>query len=164
MPRPSAPVAGRWPARPGAVRRRSGLGVERALDRVRVEEPELAQGVAEAHLALVLERQGAAELVAVDGPLAHQELAEEHAVEAVEPIEMPLDVLAQVILSIVAHEPWTIDDLHDLLRTSWPYRNLERRQLDLVLDMHAGRYADARVRRIAGGSSEIMKLIIARAL
>lgn len=72
----------------------------------------------------------------------------DQSIERMRPVEMPLDVLAQVILSIIAVEPWPIDQLFDLLRTSWPYRNLRRRQLDLVLDMLAGRYAETRVREL----------------
>ncbi len=72
----------------------------------------------------------------------------EQAIERMQPVEMPLDVLAQVILSIIATDPWPIDQLFDLLRTSWPYRHLRRRQLDLVLDMLAGRYAETRVREL----------------
>ncbi len=67
-------------------------------------------------------------------------------IEAVQPIIAPLDVLAQVILSMVVAEPWNVDDLHAALRTSYPYRHLKRRQLDLVVDMLAGRYADSRIR------------------
>ncbi len=67
-------------------------------------------------------------------------------IEAVQPIIAPLDVLAQVILSMVVVEAWNIDDLHAALRTSYPYHHLKRRQLDLVVDMLAGRYADSRIR------------------
>ena len=70
----------------------------------------------------------------------------EQDIEEVRPITAPLDVLAQVILSMVVAEPWNVDDLHAVLRTSYPYRNLKRRQLDLVVDMLTGRYADSRIR------------------
>ena len=60
----------------------------------------------------------------------------------------PLDVLAQVILSMTAAETWDVDELFDVLRTSYPYRELKRRQFDLVVDMLAGRYADSRVREL----------------
>ncbi len=69
-------------------------------------------------------------------------------IEEVEPITGALDVLAQVILSMTAAESWDIDELYDFLRTSFPYRELKRRQLDLVLEMLAGRYADSRVREL----------------
>ncbi len=70
-------------------------------------------------------------------------------IEAVHPVEAPLDVLAQVILSMVAAEAWGIDALFDRLRTAWPYRNLARRHYELVLEMLAGRYADSRVRELS---------------
>lgn len=69
-------------------------------------------------------------------------------IEQLRPVDMPLDVLAQVILSIIAQEPVELDTLFDLLRSSWPYRNLGRRTLDLVLEMLAGRYGDSRVRAL----------------
>ena len=69
-------------------------------------------------------------------------------IESVTPIVAPLDVLAQVILSMVVAEPWNVDDLYLALRTSFPYRHLKRRQLDLVVDMLAGRYADSRIREL----------------
>ena len=73
---------------------------------------------------------------------------ERRSIEPRLPIDKPLDVLAQVILSMVAMEPWTIDSLHDFLRTSHPYRDLSRRELDLVLNMLAGRYAETRLREL----------------
>ncbi len=60
-------------------------------------------------------------------------------------IEAPLDVLAQVIVSMVGVEPWTLDGLFDFLRTSRPYWSLTRRQFDLVVAMLAGRYAETRL-------------------
>ncbi|MGE5807789.1 MAG: ATP-dependent helicase, partial [Nitrospirota bacterium] len=69
-------------------------------------------------------------------------------IEEVRPIEAPLDILAQVILSMTAMERWDIDDLYAFLKTSYPYRNLPRRHFDLVLEMLAGRYADSRLREL----------------
>ncbi len=60
----------------------------------------------------------------------------------------PLDVLAQVIVSMTGTEVWNIDDLYGLLRSSYPYRGLPREQFDLVLAMLAGRYAGTRVREL----------------
>jgi ATP-dependent helicase Lhr and Lhr-like helicase len=73
---------------------------------------------------------------------------EEQDIEEVRPIEGPLDVLAQVILSMTAMEVWDIDELYAFLRTSFPYHGLPRRQFDLVLEMLAGRYADSRLREL----------------
>ena len=67
-------------------------------------------------------------------------------IESVTPIAAPLDVLAQVILSMVVSEAWNVDELYAVLRTSYPYRHLKRRQLDLVVDMLTGRYAESRIR------------------
>ena len=72
----------------------------------------------------------------------------DHEIEEVEPITGALDVLAQVILSMTAAERWDIDELYAVLRTSYPYRELKRRQYDLVLEMLAGRYADSRLREL----------------
>jgi ATP-dependent helicase Lhr and Lhr-like helicase len=71
-----------------------------------------------------------------------------HEIEAVHPVDAPLDVLAQVILSMTGVEKWEIDALYAFLRTAYPYRDLSRRQFDLVLQMLAGRYADTRLREL----------------
>ena len=52
----------------------------------------------------------------------------------------PLDVLAQQIVAICAHEEISVDQLHDLVRRAYPFRDLSRQQLENVLDMLAGRY------------------------
>ncbi len=62
------------------------------------------------------------------------------AVEALSVVANPLDVLAQHIVSMVAMDPITVDDLHALVRTSAPYAGLPRSVLEAVLDMLSGRY------------------------
>jgi ATP-dependent helicase Lhr and Lhr-like helicase len=55
----------------------------------------------------------------------------------------PLDVLAQQVVAIAAsagEEGVAVDDLHALFRRTWTYADLERRQLENVLDMLDGRY------------------------
>jgi ATP-dependent helicase Lhr and Lhr-like helicase len=52
----------------------------------------------------------------------------------------PLDVLAQQIVAICAHEEISVDELHELVRRAYPFRDLPRQQLENVLDMLAGRY------------------------
>ena len=52
----------------------------------------------------------------------------------------PLDVLAQQIVAVCAQEEIAVDELHDLVRRAWPFRDLSRQQLENVLDMLAGRY------------------------
>ena len=49
---------------------------------------------------------------------------------------------------MTAAESWDLDDLFDFLRASYPYRELKRRQFDLLVEMLAGRYADSRVREL----------------
>ncbi len=70
------------------------------------------------------------------------------AIEPVVPLSAPLDVLAQVLVSVTATGPWPVEELWNLVRCADPYRDLSRRQFDLVLDMLAGRYASARVRHL----------------
>jgi ATP-dependent Lhr-like helicase len=73
-------------------------------------------------------------------------LIDAHDIEAIHPITGALDVLAQVLVSMTGVETWDLDELFDHIRTSYPYRNLSRRQFDLVVDMLAGRYAGSRIR------------------
>ncbi len=66
-------------------------------------------------------------------------------IEELHPVEAPLDLLAQIILSMALAEEWHLDELYDFLKTSYPYRNLSRRQFDLVIGMLEGKYADSHV-------------------
>ncbi len=70
----------------------------------------------------------------------------EQDIETSKPIVAPLDVLAQQLVSMTAVEIWDIDELYAEIRCSWPYRSLERRRFDLVVEMLAGRYAETRIR------------------
>jgi len=70
-------------------------------------------------------------------------------IEDVAPIACPLDVLAQVIVSMTAAETWNVEELFDQVRASAPYRMLPRRQFDLVLGMLAGRYEETRLRELS---------------
>lgn len=69
-------------------------------------------------------------------------------IEETRPPEAPLDVLAQVIVSMTAMDEWNVDDLYDMLRTCAPYHQLDRRHYDLVIEMLAGRYAEVRIREL----------------
>ncbi len=69
-------------------------------------------------------------------------------IEEVRPIEAPLDILAQIILSMCSMEKWDIDELYAFLKTSYPYRDLPRSHFNLVLEMLSGRYADSRLREL----------------
>jgi ATP-dependent Lhr-like helicase len=69
-------------------------------------------------------------------------------IETSKPVECPLDVVSHVIISMTGTETWKADSLYATLKSSWPYRKLERERFDLVLNMLAGRYADARIREL----------------
>ena len=51
--------------------------------------------------------------------------------------DKPLDVLAQQIVAASAEQEWGEAELFDLMRQAYPYRNLERREFDDVLEMLA---------------------------
>ncbi len=52
----------------------------------------------------------------------------------------PLDVLAQHVVALASQEEVSVDELHELVRRAYPFRDLSREQLENVLDMLAGRY------------------------
>jgi ATP-dependent helicase Lhr and Lhr-like helicase len=76
------------------------------------------------------------------------EAVEQGALEAVQPPEAPLDVLAQVLVSMCAFETWNPDALYDFIRTAQPYHALSRRRFDLVLDLLEGKYGQTRLREL----------------
>src|SRR2546427_1937843 len=55
--------------------------------------------------------------------------------DALEIPPWPLDVLAQQIVSASACEPWNEDDLFELVRRAYPYRDLPREDFDAVIEM-----------------------------
>ncbi len=67
-------------------------------------------------------------------------------IEQVHPIQNPLDILTQVILSMTLVESWQVDELYHFIRTSYPFHTLKQTQFNLVLKMMAGFYADTRIR------------------
>jgi ATP-dependent Lhr-like helicase len=69
-------------------------------------------------------------------------------IEEVTPPSAPLDVLAQVIVSMTATQTWQLDELEAVLRSSDTYHSISRGQLELVLEMLAGRYAEIRIREL----------------
>jgi len=69
-------------------------------------------------------------------------------IEAIEPVMCPLDVLAQVIISMTAMETWDIEELFAFIRACYSYRDLSREAFNGVLDMLAGRYAESRIREL----------------
>jgi ATP-dependent helicase Lhr and Lhr-like helicase len=70
------------------------------------------------------------------------------AIENSAPIANPLDVLAQVLLSMGCGVVWDLDQLFAVVRTIAAYHDLPRRHFDLVIAMLAGRYADTPVREL----------------
>ncbi|HSI04812.1 MAG TPA: DEAD/DEAH box helicase, partial [Myxococcota bacterium] len=59
----------------------------------------------------------------------------------------PRDVLAQQIVAAAVEHEWAEDDLYDLVRRAYPYRELPRADFDAVVDMLAQGYATQRGRR-----------------
>src|SRR5215216_5635191 len=64
----------------------------------------------------------------------------EGAIEETRITRNPLDVLAQQIVAVASDEEIAVDELHELARRAYPFRDLSRQQLENVLDMLAGRY------------------------
>jgi ATP-dependent Lhr-like helicase len=52
----------------------------------------------------------------------------------------PLDVLAQQVVAALAMDPWSVDELHAMLRGAAPFTELPRSVFEGVLDMLSGRY------------------------
>ncbi len=71
-----------------------------------------------------------------------------HDTAPIQPVRCPLDVLAQIIISMVGVETWAVDALYARLRASVPYHTLTRHQFDLVLNMLGGRFVDTRIREL----------------
>ena len=69
-------------------------------------------------------------------------------IEAVAPISAPLDVLAQVVVSMAGVEKWNLDKLYNVIRTAWPFHDLPQHSFDLVVDMLAGKYRETRLRAL----------------
>ncbi|MEL6985585.1 MAG: helicase-related protein, partial [Actinomycetota bacterium] len=54
--------------------------------------------------------------------------------DAVEPPDAPLDILAQQLVAETGAEEWTIDGLYRLVTIAHPYRNLDRASFERILD------------------------------
>jgi len=61
-------------------------------------------------------------------------------IESVRYPRLPVDVLAQQIVAMVAVEDWPVDDLLAVVRRAAPFTGLSREVFEGVLDMLAGRY------------------------
>ncbi|HET7839222.1 MAG TPA: helicase-related protein, partial [Rectinemataceae bacterium] len=73
---------------------------------------------------------------------------DERAVEESRPLSCPLDILAQVLLSLSAEGPRRSDALYDIVRSFPPFETLPRGLFDSTLEMLAGRYSSARLREL----------------
>ncbi|MDB5392059.1 MAG: cshB [Planctomycetaceae bacterium] len=49
--------------------------------------------------------------------------------------DAPLDILAQQIVAEVAHQDWSTDELFELFKRAYPYRNLTRAKYDSIIHM-----------------------------
>jgi len=63
--------------------------------------------------------------------------------------EKPLDVLAQQVVAATASEDWEETELFELVRSSWPYRNLTRPEFESIVKMLAEGFSTKRGRRAA---------------
>ena len=63
--------------------------------------------------------------------------------------EKALDVLAQQIVAAASAEDWDENEFFDLIRSSWPYRNLTREEFVSVVEMLAEGFSTKRGRRSA---------------
>jgi ATP-dependent Lhr-like helicase len=70
-------------------------------------------------------------------------------IEEASPIICPLDVLAQVMVSMAGVETWKTDDLFNAVRASYPFNSLIREHFDLVLSMLCGKYSETRLRELS---------------
>lgn len=61
--------------------------------------------------------------------------------------EAPLDILAQQIVAAAASEEWSEDDLFAMVRRAYPYRKLDRKDFDEVIEMLSEGIATQRGRR-----------------
>ncbi len=71
-----------------------------------------------------------------------------HEVEETVIPENCLDVLAQQVVAMVSAEDWHVEDLHNLIRRSYCYRDLSRQMLLRVLGMVGGKYTSGELREL----------------
>jgi len=65
---------------------------------------------------------------------AAREAIEERRIESRLPIEKPLDLLSQHLVTLALGEGFEADELYEEVRTAWSYRNLAREDWQWVLD------------------------------
>ncbi len=69
--------------------------------------------------------------------------AEDRDVESIRIPQSPLDILAQVLLSMAAERGWKVDELYETILSFPPFERLARTIFDSTLDMLGGRFAIA---------------------
>ena len=69
--------------------------------------------------------------------------------DALVPPVAPLDILAQQVVAEAGAEEWGTDELYDLMRTAFPYRDLSREDYDVVTEQVCDGIMTGRGRRAA---------------
>ena len=69
-------------------------------------------------------------------------------IEPIHTVHCPLDVLAQVIISMASTTTWDIDELYYEIRRATAFQDLGRPQYDLIISMLNGRYGENRIREL----------------
>ncbi|MFP4206469.1 MAG: DEAD/DEAH box helicase [Spirochaetaceae bacterium] len=69
-------------------------------------------------------------------------------IEPIRPVRNPLDVLAQVLLSMIVVEPRSLDKLFAFIRRVATYADLTRKEFDGVIELLAGSYGATRRREL----------------
>ncbi|HEX2959253.1 MAG TPA: DEAD/DEAH box helicase [Chitinispirillaceae bacterium] len=69
-------------------------------------------------------------------------------IESLKPLNNPLDILAQVVLSMCCLDTYKADELYNIIRTSAVFHTCPRRYFDCVLMMLTGKYEETRVREL----------------
>ncbi|NLE02548.1 MAG: hypothetical protein GX640_22005, partial [Fibrobacter sp.] len=75
-------------------------------------------------------------------------LAMNGSIEEVRLVYNPLDILAQVLLSMIGVDSWNIDNLYNFIKTCSSFSSLPKAQFDSVLIMLAGKYQETRIREL----------------
>lgn len=75
-------------------------------------------------------------------------MTDDRDIETLKPLQNPLDILAQVVLSICCLDSYRTDELFDIIRTSAVFHTCPRRYFDCVLMMLAGKYEETRIREL----------------
>lgn len=70
-------------------------------------------------------------------------------IEKQKPVENPLDVLCQIIISMTGQNEWDIDELYNFIISIYSYRKLSFAMFEKVLAMLSGKYEDSRIRELS---------------